>query len=67
MARSAAARQDEHPPGDGAEAADFAELRALIVGPEQRQLQAAAAELGLRYFPPAAPADVDWSAVPPRT
>ena len=39
MARSAAARQDEHPPGDGAQAADFAELRALIVGPEQRQLR----------------------------
>ena len=36
------------------------------LNPEQRQLQAAAAELGLRYFPPAAPADVDWSAVPPR-
>ena len=36
------------------------------LSPEQRQLQAAAAELGLRYFPPAAPADVDWSAVPPR-
>jgi uncharacterized NAD(P)/FAD-binding protein YdhS len=36
------------------------------LNPEQRQLQAAAVQLGLRYFPPAAPADVDWSAVPPR-
>ncbi len=39
MARGAAARQDEHPPGEPARAADFAELRALIVGPEQRQLR----------------------------
>lgn len=39
MARSSAARQDEHPPGEPAAAADFAELRALIVGPEQRQLR----------------------------
>ncbi len=31
---------------------------------EQNKLQAAAAELGLTYFPPAAPADVDWSRVP---
>lgn len=36
------------------------------LSPEQRQLQAAAAQLGLRYFPPAVPADVDWSAVPAR-
>ena len=28
---------------------------------EQRELQAAAEELGLLYLPPAAPADVDWS------
>ena len=34
------------------------------LNPEQRELQAAAEELGLLYFPPAAPADVDWSAVP---
>jgi hypothetical protein len=31
---------------------------------EQRELQAAATQLGLRYFPPAVPADVDWSAIP---
>ncbi len=36
------------------------------LSPEQRQLQAGAVQLGLRYFPPAAPADVDWSAVPAR-
>lgn len=34
------------------------------LNPDQRDLQRAAADLGLRYFPPAAPADVDWSAVP---
>lgn len=39
MARSSAARQDDVPPGEPAAAADFAELRALIVGPEQRQLR----------------------------
>lgn len=33
---------------------------------EQRKLQAAAAELGLLYLPPAAPADVDWDRVPAR-
>src|SRR5688500_18742333 len=68
------------PAGDGkfdVELADGAPLTADSVvfalghldarlNPEQRQLQAAAAELGPRYFPPAAPADVDWSAVPPR-
>lgn len=31
---------------------------------EQRDLSAAAEELGLLYVPPAAPADVDWSRVP---
>jgi hypothetical protein len=31
---------------------------------EQRELQASAGQLGLRYFPPAVPADVDWSAIP---
>lgn len=31
---------------------------------EQRELQAAAEEFGLRYQPPAAPADVDWSVIP---
>lgn len=31
---------------------------------EQRELAAAAEELGLLYVPPAAPADVDWSRVP---
>jgi uncharacterized NAD(P)/FAD-binding protein YdhS len=31
---------------------------------EQRELLSAAEELGLLYFPPAAPADVDWSQVP---
>jgi uncharacterized NAD(P)/FAD-binding protein YdhS len=34
------------------------------LNPEQRELQAAAEELGLLYLPPAAPADVDWSLVP---
>ncbi|NUU33025.1 FAD/NAD(P)-binding protein [Arthrobacter sp. C9C5] len=34
------------------------------LNPEQRELQAAADELGLKYLPPAAPADVDWSGVP---
>ncbi|MDR7083739.1 putative NAD(P)/FAD-binding protein YdhS [Arthrobacter ginsengisoli] len=34
------------------------------LNPEQRDLQAAAEELGLLYLPPAAPADVDWSLVP---
>jgi hypothetical protein len=31
---------------------------------EQRKLQSSAGQLGLRYFPPAVPADVDWSAIP---
>ncbi len=34
------------------------------LNPEQRELQASAAQLGLSYFPPAVPADVDWAAVP---
>ncbi|MDP9982795.1 putative NAD(P)/FAD-binding protein YdhS [Pseudarthrobacter oxydans] len=34
------------------------------LNPEQRDLKAAAEELGLLYLPPAAPADVDWSLVP---
>lgn len=34
------------------------------LNPEQRELQAAADELGLKYLPPAAPADVDWSVIP---
>ncbi len=34
------------------------------LNPEQRDLQAAAEELGLMYLPPAAPADVDWSRIP---
>ncbi|MET4096452.1 FAD/NAD(P)-binding protein [Arthrobacter sp. UYCu712] len=34
------------------------------LNPEQRELKAAAEELGLLYLPPAAPADVDWSRVP---
>lgn len=34
------------------------------VNPEQRELQAAAGQLGLRYFPPAVPADVDWARIP---
>ena len=36
------------------------------LSPEQRQLQAAAGQLGLRYLPPAVPADVDWSSSPRR-
>ena len=38
-------------------------LNARLNG-EQRELRAAAEELGLLYVPPAAPADVDWSVVP---
>ncbi|MGO4238189.1 FAD/NAD(P)-binding protein [Pseudarthrobacter sp. YAF2] len=34
------------------------------LNPEQRDLQDSAARLGLQYFPPAAPADVEWSRVP---
>ena len=34
------------------------------LNPEQRELQASAAQLGLQYFPPAVPADVDWSRIP---
>ncbi|HET8880124.1 MAG TPA: FAD/NAD(P)-binding protein [Arthrobacter sp.] len=34
------------------------------LNPEQRELQAAAQELGLTYLPPAVPADVDWSVIP---
>jgi hypothetical protein len=34
------------------------------LNPEQRELQAAAKQLGLQYLPPAVPADVDWSGIP---
>ncbi|MFP5313719.1 MAG: FAD/NAD(P)-binding protein, partial [Actinomycetes bacterium] len=34
------------------------------LNPEQRSLQASAVQLGLQYFPPAVPADVDWSRIP---
>ncbi|WP_426228104.1 FAD/NAD(P)-binding protein [Pseudarthrobacter sp. DSP2-3-2b1] len=34
------------------------------LNPEQRELQSSAKQLGLKYFPPAVPADVDWSAIP---
>lgn len=34
------------------------------LNPEQRSFREAAGELGLLYFPPAAPADVDWALVP---
>jgi hypothetical protein len=34
------------------------------LNPEQRDLQASADQLGLRYLPPAVPADVDWSLIP---
>ncbi|WP_077489320.1 FAD/NAD(P)-binding protein [Sinomonas mesophila] len=34
------------------------------LGREQRALADAAARLGLHYFPPAAPADVDWDVLP---
>ncbi|WP_309075220.1 FAD/NAD(P)-binding protein [Paenarthrobacter sp.] len=34
------------------------------LNPEQRSFKRAAEEQGLRYFPPAPPADVDWQAVP---
>ncbi|MFJ6159112.1 FAD/NAD(P)-binding protein [Pseudarthrobacter sp. NPDC092184] len=36
------------------------------LNPEQRELQGAAVQLGLRYLPPAVPADVDWAAIPAR-
>ncbi|MCT9626821.1 FAD/NAD(P)-binding protein [Pseudarthrobacter equi] len=67
-----------HPVGDGTFAvglATGAAIRAdsvvLALGhipsrlnPEQRELQASAGQLGLRYLPPAVPADVDWAAIP---
>ncbi len=34
------------------------------LNPEQRELQASAGQLGLSYFPPAVPADVNWAAIP---
>ncbi|MDQ0924897.1 putative NAD(P)/FAD-binding protein YdhS [Pseudarthrobacter sp. W1I19] len=34
------------------------------LNPEQRELQAAAEQLGLQYLQPAVPADVDWSRIP---
>ena len=34
------------------------------LNPEQRALEASAGQLGLQYFPPAVPADVDWSRIP---
>jgi len=34
------------------------------LNPEQRELEAAAGQLDLQYFPPAVPADVDWSRIP---
>ena len=34
------------------------------LNPEQRDLQAAGGRLGLQYFPPAVPADVDWTRIP---
>ncbi|MBT2567680.1 FAD/NAD(P)-binding protein [Arthrobacter sp. ISL-85] len=34
------------------------------LNPEQRELQGAAGQLGLQYFPPAVPADVDWTRIP---
>lgn len=40
MANTAAARSDEAPAATDASAANFAELRTLLVGPEQRQLRA---------------------------
>jgi len=46
VANAAAARQgDRTPAADAAHAADFTELRALIVGPEQRQLRTMQARL----------------------
>ncbi|BCW18061.1 adenylate cyclase [Arthrobacter sp. NtRootA9] len=34
------------------------------LNPEQRELQAAAQQLGLTYLPPAVPADADWAQIP---
>jgi hypothetical protein len=34
------------------------------LNPEQRELQVSAGQLGLRYMPPAVPADVDWASIP---
>lgn len=67
-----------HPVGDGTfdvglatGAAIRADSVVLALGhipsrlnPEQRELQASAGQLGLRYLPPAVPADVDWAAIP---
>ena len=40
MPNSAAVRSDDPPPGSDTPAANFTELRSLLVGPEQRQLRA---------------------------
>lgn len=67
-----------HPVGDGTfdvglatGAAIRADSVVLALGhipsrlnPEQRELQASAEQLGLRYLPPAVPADVDWAVIP---
>ena len=45
MPNPAAVRKDDRPPGPSVEAAEFDELRALIVGPEQRQLRTLQARL----------------------
>ncbi|WP_066287032.1 FAD/NAD(P)-binding protein [Arthrobacter sp. B6] len=37
---------------------------AARLNPEQRELQSSAARMGLRYLPPAVPADVDWGVIP---
>lgn len=56
------------PNGGGALTVDSVVLAlghlASRLSPEQRELQAAAAQFGLRYLPPAVPADVDWSVIP---
>ncbi|WP_045729905.1 FAD/NAD(P)-binding protein [Pseudarthrobacter chlorophenolicus] len=67
-----------HPAGDGTFDVGLATGETLRTGsvalalghipsrlnPEQRELQASAAQLGLRYLPPAVPADVDWAQIP---
>lgn len=67
-----------HPVGDGTFDVGLATGETLRTGsvvlalghipsrlnPEQRELQASAAQLGLRYLPPAVPADVDWAQIP---
>jgi hypothetical protein len=59
---------DGEPAGSGTLTVDSVVLAlghlASRLSPEQRELRAAATQFGLRYLPPAVPADVDWGGVP---